>query len=419
MNSSATRQSTRLRRLLPWVVLGIMCSLAALALYNPPVAERGPEPVSRLTVETLEISPRTYQVMADSFGTVQPRTQSRLVSQVAGEVVWVSPQFRDGGVFAEGDTLLRIDDRDYEADVQIARAQLFEAQQALAEEEALSQQALEDWRRLGAQEEADDLVLRKPQLRAAQARVASAQAELRKTELNLQRTRLVAPFAGRILSTSVDLGEVISSNSELAQVYASDYVEIRLPLGNDDLDFIDLPEPGPAGRELADSPTPVTIRSSLGGSEWPGVLVRTEAAIDSNARQLHVVAQVDDPFQLHSDGGRKPLKIGEYVTATIAGRSLANAIVVPNSTLYQGSYVYVVRDGLLQRQPVQVAWQNDTDAVIASGLQAGDAVVTTTLGQVTSGTPVAIRGELPGRERPGGEAGAPAGRAPGVAGQQP
>ncbi|MAT92551.1 MAG: efflux transporter periplasmic adaptor subunit [Halioglobus sp.] len=406
MSPHSDPSPNRLRRLLPLLVLAALLALAALALLNPPSAQRSePDLVPQLTVETVQVRPRDYQVVADSFGTVQPRTQSRLVSQVGGEVVWVSPQFRDGGVFAAGDTLLRIDDRDYAADVQIARAQLFAAQQALAEEQALSQQALADWQRLGAGEEADELVLRKPQLRAAQARVASAQAELRKAELSLERTAVVAPFAGRILSTAVDLGEVIGSSSQLAQIYASDYVEIRLPLANADLEFVNLPEPGPPGTENAGSTVEVSIHSSLSGSHWPGRLVRTEAAIDSSARQLHVVAQVDDPFGLQRDTGRKPLKIGEYVTASIAGRHLEDAIVIPNSTIYQGAYVYLVREGLLQRQAVQVAWQNESDAVIAGGLQAGDELVTTTLGQVTSGTPVRVQGR--DRTLVEGAAGAP------------
>ena len=393
MSPHSDKSPNRLRKLMPPLVLAALLALAALALLNPPSAQRSePDLAPQLTVETVTVRPRQYQVVADSFGTVQPRTQSRLVSQVGGEVVWVSPQFRDGGVFAAGDILLRIDDRDYAADVQIARAQLFAAQQTLAEEQALSQQALADWQRLGAGEEADDLVLRKPQLRAAQARVASAQAELRKAELSLERTALTAPFAGRILSTAVDLGEVIGSSSQLAQIYASDYVEIRLPLANADLEFVDLPEPGPPGSENSGSAAEVSIHSSLSGSHWPGRLVRTEAAIDSSARQLHVVAQVDDPFGLQRDAGRKPLKIGEYVTASISGRHLDDAIVIPNSTIYQGSYVYLVREGLLQRQPVHIAWQNESDAVIADGLHSGDELVTTTLGQVTSGTPVAVRG---------------------------
>ncbi|MFV8819636.1 efflux RND transporter periplasmic adaptor subunit [Haliea sp. E17] len=422
-----------LRKFLPLLVLGGLLGLAALALLNPPAADRSrPSQGARLSVETQRLEPLSYQVMIPSYGRVRPRTESTLVSQVGGEVIWVSPQFRDGGIFRAGETLLRIDDRDYQADVQIARAQLFEAQQALAEEAAQSQQALADWQRLGDGSDADALVLRKPQLLAAQARVASAEAQLAKAQLQLDRTSIIAPFAGRILSTEVDLGEVINANSQLGEMYATDYVEIRLPVANADLPFIDLPEPDSAGDTAVPPPrVPVAIHSSLSrDSRWEGFLVRTEGAIDDTSRQLHVIAQVDDPFELLASAAaapasRKPLKIGEYVTAEIAGTTLEEALVIPNSTIYQGSYVYVVEEGLLQRRSVEVAWRNDIDAVVAAGLQAGDELVLTALGQVTSGTRVQVAGAAPleraaqldpdGAGRPdstGEKAGPPAGDGP-------
>lgn len=405
---TATKPTSNARRLfkkmLPWLVTATLLLLAALAVFNPPSADRSrPNPGPSLTVETIALAPVTYQVKVSSYGTVQPRTQIRLVSQVAGEIIWVNPQFRAGGLFSAGDTLLRLDARDYEADVQIAKAELLEAQRAMAEEEALSQQALADWKRLGDGDEPSELLLRKPQLLAAQAKVAGAEATLRKAQLSLERTTVTAPFDGRILSTEVDLGEVISINSALADIYATDYVEIRLPLANADLDYIALPEPG--NTDQAAHKVPVQIHSSLSGNTvWPGFLVRTESAIDDSSRQLHVVARVDDPFQLEAGSApeqprRKPVKIGEYVTATITGRTLTDAIVIPNSTIYQGSYVYVVEDGLLQRRDVDIAWQNDSDAVIADGLLAGDQLVSTLLGQVTSGTRVALASASQDRPR--------------------
>ncbi len=387
--------SLTLRKILPLLVLGALLALAALALLNPPTAERSrPSQGPALSVETMTLQPLDYQVVVPSYGRVRPRTQSTLVAQVSGEVIWVNPQFRDGGIFTAGEDLLRLDARDYQAELQIARAQLFEAKQALAEEEAQSQQALADWQRLGDGSEADALVLRKPQLLAAQSRVASAQAELDKAQLSLDRTTVKAPFDGRILSTEVDLGEVVGNSSQLAEVYATDYIEIRLPVANGDLPYVELPEPGRGG---AVERVPVLIHSSLtGDTAWDGFLVRTEGAIDDGSRQLHVIAQVDDPFQLQSrDSARRPLKIGEYVTAQIAGRIVEDALVIPNRSIYQGSFVYVVEAGLLQRREVQVAWRNDIDAVIAAGLAAGDQLVTTSLGQVTSGTRVTIAGAQP------------------------
>ena len=121
-------------------------------------------------------------------------------------------------------------------------------------------------------------------------------------------------------------------------------------------------------------------------------LVRTEGAIDETARQLHVIAQISDPFVPRAEG-QMPLKIGQYVTARLEGRMLPDALVIPNNAIYQGTYVYVVENGILRRRDVDILWQNEREAIVSSGLAAGDQLVTTSLGQVTSGVRVSILGQ--------------------------
>jgi len=246
---------------------------------------------------------------------------------------------------------------------------------------------------LGNTEPPNDLVLRKPQQLAAQAKLASAEAALSKAQLGLDRAQVIAPFDGRVLRKMVDLGQVAGNNAQVAEVYATDYVEVRLPLRDTDLQFVDLPV---AYRGVGEQPaqTPVNIFSSLSKSEvpWAGNIVRTESAIDSSSRQLHVVAQIDDPFGAAAVG-RTPLKIGEYITAEIQGKVIPNAIVIPAESIYQDTYVYTVKDGVIVRTEIDLLWQNTSEALIGAGLNTGDRVVVTTLGQVASGTRVNIEGE--------------------------
>jgi RND family efflux transporter MFP subunit len=391
----------RTRKLLPVAIFGVLLAVAIVIRMNPPESQerrdfRGPV----MTVETQVTQPVDYKVMLESYGTVQPRTRSVLVAQVAGQIISVDENVRDGGFFEKGDVLVEIDARDYAADVRIAQATLADAQSALAEAQARTNQAREDWARLGNEGDAPDLVLRIPQLDAAKARVASAESALAKARLDLERTRIVAPFAGRILRKFVDVGQVVPPNSQIAEVYATDYVEIRLPLRNRDLPYIDLPESYRFSDAADSGAGRVVIESDLVGEEsWDAALVRTESAIDDAARQLHVIAQIDDPFGRGSEG-RTPLKIGQYVTAKLEGRTLADAIVIPNNTIYQGTYVYTVMDGVLRRRDIDIAWQNDREAVIGGGLEAGDQLVITPLGQVTSGIRVSVMGEE--RERRAG-----------------
>ncbi len=379
-----------LKKLLPISILVVLLLVAAVILRNPPEVEFAPRDLSpQMTVETVQLAPTDYQISVPSYGIVRPRIQSMLVAQVAGQIVDKAPNFDEGGYFAAGDVMLTIDPRDYAADVRIAEAALADARQALAEEQARGEQARIDWQRLGNEGAAPDLVLRKPQLLAAEARVTSAEANLEKARLDLERTRVRAPFAGRVLRQLVDLGQVVSVNSQLAEFYSIDIAEVRLPIANSDLAFVELPE---ASGSDDTKTVPVQIFSDLAGSDvWEARVVRTEAAIDDSARQLHVLAHINSPFR-PDEKHRVPLKIGQYVTADIEGRKLDNVIVVPTSAIYQGSYVYVVDDGLLQRRSIDIAWKDSDEAIVASGLEAGDDLVVTVLGQVTSGTPVRVAG---------------------------
>jgi RND family efflux transporter MFP subunit len=225
-------------------------------------------------------------------------------------------------------------------------------------------------------------------LEAARAGVISAEATLQKAELELERTRIVAPFAGRVLQQSADIGQVVSPNTEIAVIYATDSVEVRLPIRNRDLAYIDLPELYRDAATEGSSVDAQIVSDLIGRTVWDARLVRTEGAIDQSARQLHVIAHIDDPFSKNADG-RPQLKIGQYVTAMIAGHTLRDVLVIPNPAIYQGSYVYVVEDDVLQRRNIEIAWQNDRDAIVKAGLGDGDILVTTPLGQVTSGVRVA------------------------------
>ena len=397
------------RKLIPIAIFGGLVLLAVIIMSNPPEAPQRPAfSGPMMTVETRIVEETDYPIVLESYGTVQPRTRSILVAQVGGQIMSINPNVRDGGFFEEGDVLANIDARDYEADVRIADASLMDARQTLAEAEARTNQAEEDWARLGNTGEAPDLVLRIPQLKAAQAKIISAASTLQKAELDLERTQIVAPFAGRILRKLVDVGQVVSPNTQLAEIYATDVVEIRLPLRNRDLPFIDLPESYRYSDATRKSGGQVEIRSDLGGEEsWDAMLVRTEGAIDELARQLHVIAQIDDPFGRDNED-HAPLKIGQYVTARLEGRTLPRALVIPNNTIYQGAYVYIVEDEILRRRDIEIAWQNDDEAVIGAGLEPGDVLVTTALGQVTSGIRVTVVGEE-GERRVGRNQGRPRG----------
>ena len=383
--------TTLKRKLIPAIVLIVAIASAWLIMQNKPdVARKPPARTTQMSVKTYQLMAKDYTITINSYGKVEPRTQGELRSQVSGQVVFVSPHFRAGDYFEKDEILLKIDPRDFEAQVQIAESGLANAHQLLLEEKARSQQALDDWTRLGNSSAPPPLVLRKPQLLAAEANVTSSEAALEQARINLDRAIIRAPYAGRIVAIHADIGQIIASGSSLADIFAVDALEVRLPLRNQDLQFINLPENYRVkSTDTAQSPKVTLVSALPGGESWSGRIVRTESAIDETTQQLHVIARVDDPYGQKAIG-RQPLKIGQYVNAKIEGRQLNNVIVIPNESIYQGSYVYIVSNNLLQRKNIEIAWQDNTDALIASGLKAGEQLVTTMLGQVPSGTVVKI-----------------------------
>lgn len=380
------------RVVLPLLVLAGCLAVGVILIKTAPKAERRPPEPSLPVVETIRAAPQAYGVTLESQGTVSPRTQSSLISEVSGRIVSVADELRSGGFFEPRQVLLQIDPRDYDNAVTIARSELAQARLALKEEIARGEQARQDWERLGLSGEPDQLALRQPQLDSARAAVAAAEARFAQAEIDLQRTRIEAPYAGRVLEKNVDVGQYVTPGTVLSRIYAVDYVEIRLPLSNRQLRYVDLPE-NYRDTDTKPEPVPVDINADIGGRmyTWRGRIVRTEGDIDTRTRQWFVVAQVDDPYARR--GGRPPLKVGQFVTAEIEGRRLEKVYLLPRVALRPGDEVVVVTpERVTDRRLVEVLWET-TDRVVVRGLDPGDEVVVSAANFVTDGTKVRLAGE--------------------------
>lgn len=376
----------------PLVVLAVSAGICYWIFWSEPPPRKFPQQETLPEVSVYSLEPVDYQVWLQSQGTVQARTESSLISEVRGKVVNVAPAFRTGEFFEKGETLLEIDKRDYETAVITAEATLARARLALAEEEANAAQARTDWGRLNPGIEPPELVSREPQLAQARADVASAEARVENARLNLERTTITAPYAGRILEKRVDIGQFVNSGSALAEIYAVDYAEIRLPLSEREIGFIDVPELYRDDSSLARSMPKVALTTTIGNEtlEWSGRIVRAEGAFDVQSRQLFFVAQVDDPYRKQGDG-RPPLKVGSFVQAKIEGKVLENVIVIPRDLYRKNEYVVVIEeDGTLRRKSIEIEWSDEENLVVSSGLNPGDRVCLTHLSFPSEGMKVAV-----------------------------
>lgn len=341
----------------------------ALLVGKPSPAPEVPEPPPPALVDVLVAEPADLRLTVHSQGSVQALNEIDLVSRVSGIVESVTAGFADGGTFAPGEVLVTLEAVDYELAVVGAQSRLTEARRQLAEEQGRARQARREWRDLG-NAEANALFLREPQVASAQAAVEAAEAELRRARLDLERTRISVPFAGRVLSRGVNTGQYITAGTPVARVYASDVLEVHLPLTDRQLALLDLPLQG-----AADQTGPPVVLSALFAGErrqWQGRIVRTAASVDPQSRVLYAIAEV----RQSGDESDQPLLLpGLFVEAAIPGRLLRKVVSLPRSALLNDGSVWAVDDeDRLQKQPVDVLYSGRGLATVR-GLQRGDRVL--------------------------------------------
>jgi RND family efflux transporter MFP subunit len=388
-----SRKKKRLLQLvlsIAFVAMGVM-GFRALMASKPPIEKRKP-PVPVPMVRTIQIKAGPQVLNIRGEGTVRPLREINLVPEVSGKVVFVSSSLVNGGVFRKGDTLLQIEPVDYQLAVTLAKAKVKDAESSLelAEEEAAA--AVEEWRLLyddgtNGNKKPPPLVAKEPQLAAAQARLEAERADLRKALLNLERSKLKAPFNSRVGQENVDIGQYVTPGQSLGTLYSTEAAEIVVPLEGDDLFWFDVP-----GFTSNDgSGAAVLVRASVAGREltWKGKVVRTEGKLDERTRMINVVVRVDKPY-----AKKPPLAFGLFVSVHIEGRRLPNATFIPRAALRQGDVVWVVNDeGRLQFRQVKVARIQGSEVIVEGGLADGETVVITPLKAVTDGMAVRVVGK--------------------------
>ncbi len=375
--------------LLPLGLLALALLGVAVLMFTQPAVSTQPPEVMRPVVRVMAAQVAPHRFVVRTHGTVAPRTQTELVPEVAGRVEWVSPALTSGGSFESGDPLLRIDTSDYQVAAEQAGAALARAQSELRR----ATRDLDRQRKLAAQNIASEAQLEDAQSleRVSAAALREASARVERAQLDLARTELRAPYAGRVREESVDVGQFVNRGQRLGTVYAIDYAEVRLPIPDDQLAFLELSALQPGASDQSPEGVPVTLRAEFAGRphSWQGRVIRTEGEIDPRSRMVHVVARVDDPYGRVAADGRTALAVGLFVEAEIEGTAVERAVVLPRAALRDGDRVLVVdASERLRFRPVEIARRLGDEVVISAGLEPGERVVVSPLQTVSEGMAV-------------------------------
>lgn len=329
-------------------------------------------------VRVIDAALETVELTVSSQGEVSAEHFIELVSEAKGKIIRTTDAFVTGGYFKPGDVLVQIDPTDYELAKVRASARVAEAEEDLALEKSELELAARGL-----------FPMREARVASAEARVASAKAELAQAEADLDRTKVRAPFAGRVLFTQADLGQFVTQGQPLGRIYSVGTAEVRLPLTDRQLGLLE----NPFSPAIGERKIPILLRADVSGqpAEWEGVLHRIDGAVDPDNRVWYAVARVDDPYNLVEPSTTPPLALGLFVEAQIKGRSVEGVFRLPRSALRNGSDVLIVDDDeRLRERRVDVLQTSFDSVLISGGIVAGERVCVSPIDVFVDGLQVEV-----------------------------
>ena len=386
MNDGApTKPSVTKRVIAPALILTFSVVIFIGLINNQPTLKTTVKEPVPVAVRALDVRLAPMQLRVSSEGNVQPSVETKLVAQVAGEVIELSSSLVAGGNFSKGDILLKLDPRDYEIALSRSQATLSRAQA----EQRFATEEITRIRSLYGDELASIAELQSAERLLAVANAASddAAAAVKRASVDLERTVFTAPFNGRVRAEDVDIGQFLSKGAMIATLYDTDRLQVRLPLADAQLAYLDpsYAQTGMSGEE----PANVVLTANYAGDmqSWSAKLLRTEGDISTKSRFLHVIVAVTET--LNSNGVRLP--VGLFVNAVIDGRTVDNLVSIPRTALRPDNSVMVIDDSdKLHFRDVSVFKLSDNDVLISEGLASGERISISPLQFVVEGMPVTV-----------------------------
>lgn len=375
---------------LPLVIVFVAVAIAAVMIMSKKPPEKAEIKQKAFLVSTTTVEVQDINYVVKSQGTVQPKIETTLSAQVSGKVVAVSDAFIEGGMFSKGDVLIQLEQDDYITDLKSAEAELARAKAALEEEQARGKVAAEEWRSV-KNSVAPELGLRKPQLAKEMANVRAVEAQLERAKRNLERTVIRAPYDGLVKSKDVDMGQFVGTGTKVGHVYSTDVAEVRMPLTDNDLAYLNLD----ATSQLPE----VLLKSRVAGKNvtWRASLARDEGVLDAQSRVIYAIAEVNDPYLRKQGNHDTPLRYGRFVEASITGNRGENIAVLPRHVLrLDGTVLVVKQDRKLEVVSVNVQRADETSIYISEGLNRGDLVAISAVPNAYDGMLVRLKGDEEG-----------------------
>ncbi|MCX2481287.1 efflux RND transporter periplasmic adaptor subunit [Pedobacter sp. MC2016-15] len=305
-------------------------------------------------VNGIVIKPASFANNLDVTGTIEANESVSLQSEVSGLVTGIF--FKEGSNVSKGSVLVKINDRDIQAQLQEALTK----QNLSASNENRAKQLLAK----GAisQEEYD----------ASLADLKSLKAQGQLIRAQLAKTSIIAPFSGKIGLRSISVGVYITPTTVIANLLSTNPVKVNFSV----------PEKYMGQIKMNSS---ITFRTDGSSQIYTGKVFAIEPGINAQTRTLQIKALAQN--------NNNELLPGSFAKVSLVLSNVENAILVPNEAIIpvlKGKTVFVSRNGKAKQVEVHSGTRTDANIVITSGLSAGDTVLTTGAMTLKEDAPVKV-----------------------------
>ena len=413
------------------VVLAVGAVITRLVIQNRPKPEVVIAPEPRRFVRTMLLKKQNKTFWVKGFGTVRPKRELSIVPEVSGKVVERSPGFRTGGFIKKGDLLFQIDPADYELAIERRKAEIAQLRADIArlrQEEKNHQADLDIAERhlelVSQERERNDrlrrqgvissgqydqsqqnflrqertvqsiknvLALLPVQLRQKRAALNASRSELKRAALQLSRTKLVSPFDARVRETSLDAGDFAAVGKSVGKIYDVSVLEVPVSLPVEDARWVFRRNQGAAFPRSQEEVKPFLPTARVSWSqfgekvEWRGRVSLVDSGLDESTRALTLVVEIPEPMKNWMPGEHPPLFVGMFVEVNIKGVTMPDVFVIPRAALRERDHVYLLDEGILRIQKVEVIRKGQDGVVIRNGVNENARIIISAIPDPVSG----------------------------------
>ncbi len=370
-----------------FLIVGFGMMIMVGLVRTKPAAQKKPVSLGAPLVEVMPAKLQDAIIEVSAMGTVKAASIVTVQPQVSGKIVWQSKSMVPGASVKKGETLVKVDARDYQLIVDQLQSQVAAAEVELQLELGRQAVAEREWELLGSEVETTEegrlLALRKPQELTARAALKSAQAALQKAELDLSRTNIIAPFNALIQDESVDPGQMVTPGSPVAKLVGTDEFRIQASVSQSQLGHISIPG--------VNAKRGSGVKVMLDGGQRDGQVIGLMSDVDPMGRMARILISVKDPLAL-DDANSLPLLLGSYVNVQIMGREVEDVFVLPQLALHDSKVWVLDAEQRLSIRDINIVWARGEQAIVRGDIKEGEQIIASRISMPIDGMQLIING---------------------------